>query len=87
MKLSKDEAWILAEALDYAQVSFSDERAEVPTNLHIVMNKLIDRLEEFSFDARRQGRTSNDTFDDCLTRYIEKKLKEDDTPPPNFRRR
>jgi hypothetical protein len=69
MRLTKDEARILAEAMD-------EYKYKVVENPHYkelgVFDKLFDlqyRLEMFGDDKRRNGRTSQDNFHDCIIRF------------------
>lgn len=71
MKITKDEARILANALD-------QNKYELAQNLHTRddARKLIGslellqyRLEAFGVDQRRQGRKSHNDFSDLLKRY------------------
>jgi hypothetical protein len=69
MRLTKDEARILAEAM--AQYKY-----KVVENPHYkelgVFDKLFDlqyKLEMFGDDKRRNGRTTQDNFHDCIIRF------------------
>jgi hypothetical protein len=69
MRLTKDEARILAEAM-------ADYKYKVVENPHYkelgVFDKLFDlqyKLEMFGDDKRRLGRTSQDNFNDCIIRF------------------
>ena len=68
MRLTKDEARILAEAM-------AEYKYKVVENAHYkelgVFNKLHDlqyKLEMFGDDKRRNGRTSQDNFNDLIKR-------------------
>ena len=70
MKLTKDEARLLGNML-------ADYKYELQTSVHI--NEFIDpltvlenKLQLAGCDHRRQGRTTQDSFDDCLKRIIKK---------------
>lgn len=73
MRITKDEARILAEAI-------SEEKYNIVRNLDPkltiqVMNALQaleDKLTEYGQDARRNGRTSQNDFTDLLKRYSNK---------------
>lgn len=70
MRLTKDEARILAEAME-------DFKHKVIDDFHnkdylLLFNKLVDlqyKLEMFGDDKRRNGRTSQDDFSDLLKRF------------------
>jgi hypothetical protein len=69
MRLTKDEARILAEAM-------AEYKYKVVENPHYkelgVFDKLFDlqyKLEIFGDDKRRNGRTSQDNFHDCIIRF------------------
>ena len=69
MRLTKDEARILAEAM-------AEYKYKVVENPHYkelgVFDKLFDlqyRLEMFGDDKRRNGRTTQDNFHDCIIRF------------------
>ena len=73
MRLTKDEARILAEAM-------ADYKYKVVENPHYkelgVFDKLFDlqyKLEMFGDDKRRNGRTSQDNFHDCIIRFTKTK--------------
>lgn len=71
MKLTKDEARILGEVLRDGKYDIN--KSEVPIS---IMDKFVDlenRLLEFGKDNRRTGRTSMDSFTDCLKRFANKK--------------
>ena len=72
MKLSKDEARILAEAVRQAKY----EMAEGYMNARKIVNMLQgleDRLEEFGQDKRRQGRKSANDYNDLIKRLTKNK--------------
>ena len=73
MRLTKDEARILAEAME-------EYKYKVVENPHYkelgVFDKLFDlqyKLEMFGDDKRRNGRTSQDNFHDCIIRFTKTK--------------
>jgi hypothetical protein len=75
MRLTKDEARILAEAM-------AEYKYKVVENPHYkelgVFDKLFDlqyRLEIFGDDKRRNGRTSQDNFNDLIKRLANGKHK------------
>ena len=71
MKISKDEARILAAALEEFKYHPTNRKAFTQ------MGRLQERLETEAKDQRRTGRTSMDDFSDCLQRFID---KEDNRP-------
>lgn len=71
MKLTKDEARILAAALEDAKFILYDKvRPNEKEPLANAMESLQARLTEAGNDQRRVGRTSQDDFTDMLRRYI-----------------
>lgn len=68
MTITKDEARILAHALDEYKyelyASYPDDK------LSKAIEPLIDKLREQGDDKRRYGRTSQDSFYDVLRRYV-----------------
>ena len=68
MNINKDEACILAKALSEAKYDMAAKyRNEHPTYF-ANLTKLENRLEDFSQDKRKCGRTSNDTWEDLIKR-------------------
>jgi hypothetical protein len=65
MKLTKDEARILASALEVAKFEFQT----LPTGAFGKLEALENRLESFGKDKRRTGRTSQDDWSDLMRRY------------------
>ncbi len=63
MNITKDEARILAAAIDI----FKYEKHSV--NVYDKLENLQNKLEKFGKDNRRRGRTSFDDFTDCLKRF------------------
>ena len=66
MNLTKDEARILAEALEVAKYEWTS----LPEGGFNKLTQLQERLTEFGKDQRRKGRTTQDTWSDLLKRYI-----------------
>lgn len=70
MRLTKDEARILAEAMEDFKHKVIDD---FPNDDYLpLFNRLINlqnKLEEFGNDARRNGRTSQNDFSDLLKRF------------------
>jgi hypothetical protein len=65
MRITKDEARILAEAMKEAKYEF----VTLSFNVFDRLKELEIRLEKFGKDKRRKGRSSQDDFNDCLKRY------------------
>lgn len=76
MKLSKDEARILAHTLNDSKKSLHDEIAFYYKEFDCidVLTSLQLKLSKFGNDKRREGRTSLNDFNDCLRRYVKLKL-------------
>ena len=78
MNITKDEASILAIALDKAKYDicekFSSSKEESLSSINS-LNELQDRLEVNSKDFRRIGRKSNDDFHDMMRRFIKNSAK------------
>lgn len=74
MKLTKDEARILAAAIKDAKYGINDEFKGSSTNdrhnLFNALENLEDRLLKFAADMRRTGRTSQNWFSDCIKRFV-----------------
>lgn len=66
MKITKDEARILAAALREEKYAINHRSI---THLFDKLEDLGGRLEQFSEDKRRNGRKSLNDFNDCLKRY------------------
>lgn len=72
MKITKDEARILADALEGYKYSFSDSFSpEKSTKVYNALVKLQEKLEANGKDRRRVGRRSLDGFMDIIKRYSE----------------
>jgi hypothetical protein len=72
MRLTKDEARILAQALNEYKYNVVNEFNDFK-ELDGVFNKLNDlqyKLEVFGDDKRRYGRTSEDNLYDCFKRFV-----------------
>ena len=70
MRLTKDEARILSEAMDdykYKVVSSNSTYKEL--GVFIKLHQLQLKLELFGDDKRRYGRTSEDNFHDLIIRF------------------
>lgn len=74
MKITKDESAILAAALSDAKYAFAElaSNGEKEKALKAIdsLEKLEEKLTEYSFDARRCGRRSKTEFKDLLSRVI-----------------
>jgi len=79
MKLTKDEARILAAALRDAKYEINDEfkgsSTDEQNNLFNALENLENRLLKFGADMRRTGRTSSNWFSDCVKRFIKTYIK------------
>ena len=71
MKLTKDEARILADCLFEQKYTIINEHSTIP-GLYNKLVALENRLAEFCDDKRRKGRTSQDDFYDMLKRFVNK---------------
>jgi hypothetical protein len=67
MKLTKDEAAILARALELAKYEMAVEKGDLPA-----LDIFEDKLREFGKDKRREGRTSLDSWADLMKRFKRK---------------
>ena len=67
MNINKDEARILAAALNDFKFRLND--VHYIDGLFLKLEKLEVKLENFGKDNRRRGRTTQDSFTDCLKRY------------------
>lgn len=65
MRLTKDEARILADILDSAKYDYVSH-----PGLFDALSELEERLHEAGDDSRRKGRVSMNDFQDCLHRFI-----------------
>ncbi len=74
MKLTRDEAGLLADALYVAKYEFFQGYRDIE-GLHEAINDLEKRLREEGQDKRRTGRTSMDTSSDMLKRLVKKGKK------------
>lgn len=72
MRITKDEATILAHALSQSKYEYVDRigiTKEEDLKIIKELNELQSRLEILSKDQRRTGRKSQDSFSDVLKRY------------------
>ena len=65
MTITKDEARILAAAVEIAKFEFN----HLPAGAFDKLSEMEKRLEKSGKDQRRIGRTSQDDFFDCLKRF------------------
>ena len=76
MKLTKDEASILAEAMeDYKYKVINDYKDFKDLGAFEKLHVLQRRLESYGDDKRRHGRTSLNSFYDLIVRFCKNKLK------------
>jgi hypothetical protein len=71
MRLTKDEARILGEAMDEYKYKVVDSNGSYKelglfTKLHVLQQK----LKIFGDNKRRYGRTSQDDLNDCFKRFV-----------------
>ena len=72
MKLTKDEARILARGIDdyMDNVICKAATKEEANEMYSAFKRFQDKLWEFSADKRRQGRKSQNDYNDCLRRFV-----------------
>ena len=70
MKITKDEARILAVALDHYSPGEKAELKEEANQIASAINRLQDKLLVYSRDMRRTGRKSRNDNSDCMRRFI-----------------
>ena len=68
MNITKDEARILSYIIDWGKSDFC--RKFSYEGLFYQLSELQDKLELSEKDNRRNGRTSQDGFRDCIERFI-----------------
>lgn len=77
MHISKDEARILAAALSSAKYEIGDKVSrgtpELRKQAFVKLEELEKKLDNFSEDKRRLGRTSRNEFSDLLKRFASEK--------------
>ncbi|MBE2188444.1 MAG: hypothetical protein IAE98_03170 [Candidatus Kapabacteria bacterium] len=81
MKITKDEAIILAQAIGEQKYEFNDSLStdKAQRNLSIgAFTDLEKRLSDYGKDKRRQGRTSKNHFSDILKRFVAKHSPKED---------
>lgn len=74
MELTKDDARILSLALEIAKYdnTFSYVNGVDRKLVISKLNNLQTKLSEEGKDKRRNGRTSEDTFQDCIRRFVKR---------------
>ena len=76
MRLTKDEASILAEAMEeYKYKVINDYKDAKDLGAFEKLHVLQQRLEFYGDDKRRHGRTSFNSFHDLIVRFCNSKLK------------
>jgi hypothetical protein len=76
MKLTKDEARILGEALESYKFEIANENITYKQiGVYEKLTNLQKRLELFGDDKRRNGRTSQDSFFDLIVRFCKTNKK------------
>jgi hypothetical protein len=71
MKITKDQARILADAMRI----YKHENMTLSFSVYETLTSLEDKLENYSKDSRRIGRTTKNDFNDCLKRLAKKQIK------------
>jgi uncharacterized coiled-coil DUF342 family protein len=71
MKLTKDEARILAAAIEEYRYDITEDSRNIP-NLMTKLEELTEKLSDYGKDQRRTGRTSQDYWTDMLKRFAAK---------------
>jgi hypothetical protein len=76
MKLTKDEARILAEALESYKFNIANESISYKQlGIYDKLTNLQDKLNVFGEDKRRNGRTSQDSWFDLIVRFCKTSKK------------
>ena len=76
MRITKDEAYILACALDEAKYEMNNTVGSPDSSIFQALTKLQERLADFAKDERRVGRTSQNSYHDILKRYSKQTLNQ-----------
>jgi hypothetical protein len=71
MNITKDEARILADAIRIYKL----EKITLSFSVYDTLTTLEDKLHNYSNDNRRIGRKSQNDFNDCLFRLVDKYKK------------
>jgi hypothetical protein len=78
MKLTKDEARILSEALRAGKYDLLESGTQFDPNTTVkALTKLEERLAIAGRDERRFGRKSMNDFHNCINRFVSKELGHD----------
>lgn len=79
MKLTKDEAAVLCQALYEQKYELNEKVVDYAKETGIssmsAFENLENRLSEFSNDRRRNGRSSQNSFHDILKRFVSRYIK------------
>ena len=76
MRITKDEAYILACALDEAKYEMNNTVGSPDFPVFEALTKLQERLADFAKDERRVGRTSQNSYHDIIKRYSKQTLNQ-----------
>jgi hypothetical protein len=76
MRITKDEAYILASALDEAKYEMNNAVGSSDASIFRALTKLQERLAEFAKDERRSGRKSQNSYHDIIKRYSKQTLNQ-----------
>jgi hypothetical protein len=76
MRITKDEAYILASALDEAKYEMNTAICSPDFPVFEALTKLQERLAEFGKDERRNGRKSQNSYYDIIKRYSKQTLNQ-----------
>lgn len=76
MNITKDEARILSELLRDGKYDLSRSATKHTSNETIkALEQLEERLHQTGKDLRRNGRKSDNSFTDCMNRFVNKHKK------------
>lgn len=77
MKLTKDECRVLSELTRLGKYEITDKASTKQQALDEIrcLEDLEERLDKAGRDERRQGRTSQNDFSDCMKRLVAKHSK------------
>ena len=76
MRITKDEAYILASALEEAKYEMNNAVGSSDALIFRALTKLQERLAEFGKDERRNGRKSQNSYYDIIKRYSKQTLNQ-----------
>ena len=76
MRITKDEAYILASALEEAKYEMNNAVYSPEIPVYEALTKLQERLAEFGNDGRRNGRKSQNSYYDIIKRYSKQTLNQ-----------